>query len=59
VLLSGSLSGTVYGVILAKIRRKPLARCSIAFGPFLATGAVIWTLAGNWIWHWYLLIAGK
>lgn len=59
VLLSGSLSGTVYGVILAKIRRKPLARCSIAFGPFLAAGAVIWTLAGNWIWHWYLLIAGK
>jgi leader peptidase (prepilin peptidase)/N-methyltransferase len=59
VLLSGSLSGTAYGVILAKIRRKPLSRCSIAFGPFLAAGAVIWTLAGNWIWHWYLLIAGK
>ena len=59
VLLSGSLSGTVYGVILAKIRKKPLGRCSIAFGPFLAAGAVIWTLAGNWIWHWYLYIAGK
>ena len=59
VLLSGSLSGTVYGVIFAKIRKKPLGRCSIAFGPFLAAGAVIWTLAGNWIWHWYLYIAGK
>ena len=53
VLLGGSLSGTVYGVILSKIRKKPLHRCSIPFGPFLGAAAVVWTLTGNWIWHWY------
>ncbi|MBE6384311.1 MAG: prepilin peptidase [Lentisphaerae bacterium] len=59
VLLSGSLSGTVYGIVLSKIRKRSLSRCSIAFGPFLAAGAVIWTLAGNWIWHWYIVFSGK
>ena len=59
VLLSGSLSGTVYGIILSRVRKRPLSRCSIAFGPFLAAGAVIWTLAGNWIWHWYIVFSGK
>jgi leader peptidase (prepilin peptidase)/N-methyltransferase len=59
VLLSGSLSGTVYGVILSKIRKRPLSRCSIAFGPFLAAGAVIWILAGNWIWHWYIVFSSR
>ena len=59
VLLGGSLSGTVYGVILSRYRRKALKNCAIPFGPFLAAAAVIWTLAGNWIWHWYLMISGK
>lgn len=59
VLLGGSLSGTVYGIILSAIRKKPLARCTIPFGPFLGAAAVIWTLAGNWIWHAYLLLSGK
>jgi prepilin signal peptidase PulO-like enzyme (type II secretory pathway) len=46
-------------VILSRYRRKALKNCAIPFGPFLAAAAVIWTLAGNWIWHWYLMISGK
>ena len=59
VLLAGSFSGTVYGLFLSLKRHRPLSRCAIAFGPFLAAGAVIWTLCGNWVWHWYLTLAGK
>jgi leader peptidase (prepilin peptidase)/N-methyltransferase len=59
VILGGSMTGTVYGVILTFRRRKKLSRCTIPFGPFLAGAAVVWTLAGNWIWHWYLVAAGK
>ena len=59
VLLGGSLSGTVYGIILSGVRKKPLKRCSIPFGPFLGGAAVLWTLAGNWIWHWYITFSGK
>ena len=59
VLLAGSLSGTVYGIILSARRKRALKRCTIPFGPFLGAAAVIWTLSGNWIWHWYLTFAGK
>ena len=59
VLLAGSFSGMVFGVILSLKRHRPLSRCAIAFGPFLAAGAVVWTLCGNWVWHWYLVLAGK
>ena len=59
VLLAGSLSGTVYGLILSSIRKRSLKRCTIPFGPFLGAAAVIWTLAGNWIWHWYMVFSGK
>lgn len=59
VILGGSLSGTVYGFVLSVRRRRSLRRCSIPFGPFLGGAVVIWTLAGNWIWHGYLLLAGK
>ncbi len=59
VLLGGSLSGTVYGIILAKLRKRPLSRCAIPFGPFLGGAAVIWCLAGNWIWYGYLLLSQR
>lgn len=59
VLLGGSLSGTVYGVVLARIRKRSLNRCTIAFGPFLGGAAVVWCLAGNWIWYGYLLLSQK
>ncbi|MBR2374568.1 MAG: prepilin peptidase [Lentisphaeria bacterium] len=59
VILGGSLSGTLYGMILTFRRGKKLSRCTIPFGPFLAGAAVVWTLAGNWIWHWYILISAR
>ena len=59
VLLAGSLSGTLYGICLARARKRSLKRCSIPFGPFLGAAAVIWCLAGNWIWHWYLVFSGR
>ena len=45
----GALAGTAYGVVRALIRREPLSRCTVAFGPFLAGGALVWVFSGNFL----------
>ena len=46
-LTFGSLAGTLYGVGRCLVRKEPLARATVAFGPFLAGGAVVWIFAGD------------
>lgn len=48
-LFAASIGGMVYGTILAIKRRRPIGTTAIPFAPFIATGAVIWMFAGNWI----------
>ena len=50
ILLAGSLSGSIAGVIYAAVSRKKLSGTSIPFGPFLAGGALLWVFAGNWFY---------
>ena len=45
----GALAGTVYGVARALVKREPLSRCTVAFGPFLAGGALVWVFSGNFL----------
>ena len=54
VLLTGSMLGTFFGIGYALVRRKPLKRVTIAFGPFLAASAVVWLFAGEWLLQIYL-----
>lgn len=53
-LFAGSVTGSIYGVVLARIRHRPLRRTRIAFGPFLAAGALLWMFAGEFLLKWYL-----
>ena len=46
-LTVGSLAGTLYGVGRCLVRKEPLSRASVAFGPFLAAGAAVWIFAGD------------
>ncbi len=43
-LIFGAFAGTVFGVILAFLRRRKLRHTTLAFGPFLAAGSLIWVL---------------
>lgn len=45
VLLTGSLTGAVFGIAVAVARRKGL-RTAVPFGPFLALGALVYLLHG-------------
>ncbi len=53
-LLAGSLAGSVYGIALACRRHRSLRRTRIAFGPFLAAGALLWMFAGTELLKLYL-----
>ena len=46
-LTLGSLAGTLYGVARCLVRRESAARAAVAFGPFLAAGAVLWIFVGD------------
>lgn len=46
-LTFGSLAGLVWGTARCLVRREPLARATVAFGPFLAAGAVLWIFVGD------------
>ena len=46
-LFIGSFAGSLAGVCYALYRRRPLRRTAIPFGPFLASGAVLWVFFGN------------
>ena len=48
-LFAGALAGTLYGAFSCLIRRRKLSSCAVAFGPFLALGAVVWIFAGNFL----------
>lgn len=52
----GSLLGMVAG--LAAARGRSAAETKIPFGPWLATGGVLTTLAGPALWQWYLGVVG-
>jgi leader peptidase (prepilin peptidase)/N-methyltransferase len=56
-LFFGSLAGAIAGVIVAA-RNGGSVTAKYPFGPFLAAGAVVATLAGPTIWGWYLGAAG-
>lgn len=53
-LLAGSLVGSGYGIGLALVRKKPLSRVAIPFGPFLAGAALLWIYAGEKLLRMYL-----
>lgn len=48
-LTAGALAGTVYGAVRALVRHERMSHCTVAFGPFLAGGALVWVFAGNWL----------
>ena len=48
-LTFGSLAGTLYGVGRCLVRREPLSRATVAFGPFLAAGGLVWIFAADFL----------
>jgi len=56
VIFLGSLSGALVGVPLMLYKRAG-GKLAIPFGPFLATGAVIYLLFGETIIEWYVSFA--
>ena len=46
-LTVGALAGTLYGVGRCLVKREPLSRATVAFGPFLAAGALAWIFVGD------------
>lgn len=54
-IFSGSLIGSVTGVMLMIIQGKD-SKSAIPFGPFLATGALLYLFFGESITFWYLRI---
>lgn len=56
VVFIGSLSGAMVGVPLMLLKRTG-GRLAIPFGPFLATGAVIYLLYGERLIGWYMALA--
>ncbi|MHC1695267.1 MAG: A24 family peptidase [Eubacteriales bacterium] len=51
-LFLGCIVGTAVSIVLAVKNKKPL-RGEVAFGPYLAAGAVLSALFGSWILWWY------
>lgn len=56
-LVAGSLAGTLYGLARCLVRRESPTRASIAFGPFLAAGAVAWIFVGDLVIEFALMLA--
>ncbi len=58
-LFTGSLMGTIGGVLALVLSRTPSPQARIPFGPFLSGGALIYVLWGEVIIQWYFtLLAG-
>lgn len=53
VLLSASFLGSVVGIVVILVLRKGL-RYAIPFGPFLATGALLYLYFGEEVLTWYM-----
>ena len=48
-LFAASTAGIIYGTVLALKRKRRIRSIAIPFAPFIAAGAFVWMLAGNWI----------
>lgn len=53
-IFSGSLLGTIAGVILMLLNRESGTKLKIPFGPYLSLGAVLYIFFGEQIIAWYL-----
>ena len=56
-LFVGSLAGVVGGLAGAVRSGESATARRIPFGPYLALGGVVVTLAGPLMWAWYLAVA--
>ena len=52
-ILVGALSGSVVGVTLMMTKKK-CRKDKVPFGPFLSFAAILFTLLGDNIVHWYI-----
>lgn len=52
-LMASAFVGTVVGVTLIALRRHSRAN-PLPYGPYLATGAVVWIFCGRNLLHWWL-----
>jgi leader peptidase (prepilin peptidase)/N-methyltransferase len=58
IIFAGSLVGSVVGVSIIVFRKKD-AKLAIPFGPYLASGAVLYIFYGRQIIHWYLSLGNS
>ncbi len=59
VMLIGSISGIIYGIIRSIIKKQPLKNSTIAFGPFLGGAAIIMTFLTTYNINFITKIIGK
>jgi leader peptidase (prepilin peptidase) / N-methyltransferase len=57
IIFVSSLTGSVIGVTVMLIGKKD-SKLAIPFGPFLASGAVLYIFFGRQLIHWYLSFSG-
>lgn len=53
-LFLGSIFGSVYGLVLSAMTKKPLKEIKFPFGPFLAIGGLLVALYGPLMWSAYV-----
>ncbi|MFO7753927.1 MAG: prepilin peptidase [Desulfobacteraceae bacterium] len=53
-IFTGSVLGTLAGIVIMVYGRFINAKLRIPFGPFLAAGTILYIFAGEWIIMWYL-----
>ncbi|ABB31201.1 Prepilin peptidase [Geobacter metallireducens RCH3] len=58
IIFASSLIGSVIGVTLMLVQKKD-SKLAIPFGPFLATGAVLYIFFGKTIITWYLTLGAR
>jgi len=51
-IMLSSLVGSIVGLTLVLIRKKAM-QSRIPYGPYLAMGAIVWMLWGQFMWDWY------
>jgi prepilin signal peptidase PulO-like enzyme (type II secretory pathway) len=52
-IMVASFVGLVFGIIYTRLKKKPLKKSKIPFGPFLITGLIVAYLFGGPIIDWY------
>ena len=57
IVFSSSLVGSVIGITLMLVQKKD-GKLAIPFGPFLASGAMLYIFYGRQLMHWYLNMGG-